>query len=167
MFWSNTKSTATDKRMQDCLSFVHTLKILELTVYMSHDDFPINEAPEGLSKRSKAVRAALEAQHVVQRQAKRVADVVLSTLALNCPTLAAVVIKTTWHITDAGPLVHAFSKSKQIDLYGRPTIVGMAVEPHMVKHHVPCADILEAEKFVFAWKRAEGSWQWHACCGRA
>jgi len=24
------------------------------------------------------------------------------------------------------------------------------VEPHMVKHHVPCADILEPDKFVFA-----------------
>jgi hypothetical protein len=74
---------------------------------------------------------------MVQRQAKRVADVVLSTLALNCPTLAAVVIKTTWHITDTGPPVHAFLKSKQTDLYGRTTIVDMAVEPHMVKHHEP------------------------------
>jgi hypothetical protein len=44
----------------------------------------------------------------------------------------------------------AFLRSKQLDQDGvmRSSIV--PVEPYMVKHHVPCAGILEPDKFVFA-----------------
>lgn len=44
----------------------------------------------------------------------------------------------------------AFLRSKSVDSSGKDRYVAVAVEPHMVKHHVPCADILEDEKFVFA-----------------
>jgi hypothetical protein len=73
-----------------------------------------------------------------------------STLAMSCPTLTAVVVKTCWCIPKDDYKVYAFLKSKQIDLYGHTTVVGMPVEPHMVKHYEPCSDILEPDRFVFA-----------------
>lgn len=44
----------------------------------------------------------------------------------------------------------AFLRSKQMyeDVVMWSSVV--PVEPHMVKHHVPCTDILEPDKFVFA-----------------
>ena len=43
----------------------------------------------------------------------------------------------------------AFLRSKQLGQDGVMRTSVVEVEPHMVKHHVPCADILEPDKFVF------------------
>lgn len=127
---------------------VRTLKVIELWVHMSADEFPETYG-QATNSRSHAGQDALVAQTIVQSQAKRTADMILSTLVVDCPGLAAVVIRTTWGESEAVPSVHAFLKSKQIDLYGRVSIVGMAVELCMVKHHEPCSEILESEKFIF------------------
>jgi hypothetical protein len=44
----------------------------------------------------------------------------------------------------------AFLRSKEGDSTGNERFAAIPIEPHMVKHHVPCADILQDEKFVFA-----------------
>jgi hypothetical protein len=44
----------------------------------------------------------------------------------------------------------AFLRSKKLSPTGEEVPIGLPVEPPLVKHHVPCADILEDEKFVFA-----------------
>jgi hypothetical protein len=43
----------------------------------------------------------------------------------------------------------AFLRLKKLNLDGDEIYTALSVEPHMVKHHVPCADILEEERFVF------------------
>jgi hypothetical protein len=43
----------------------------------------------------------------------------------------------------------AFLRSKEVDSAGDEKFVAIPIEPHMIKHHVPCADILEDERFVF------------------
>lgn len=127
---------------------VRTLKVLELSVCMTTDQFP---GPHGTVTGSllKSEQDASFTRTIVRSQARQTADMALSTLAVDCPDLAAVVIRTTCDIPESDPSVHAFLKSKQIDLYGRESIVGMAVEPYMVKHYEPYSDILESEKFIF------------------
>jgi hypothetical protein len=44
----------------------------------------------------------------------------------------------------------AFLRTKHVDPFGKQRHVIVPIEPHMVKHHAPCADILDEEKFVFA-----------------
>ena len=86
---------------------------------------------------------------------KRPADKVFSTLASTCPHFVALVIeaKCVPETQESGRLrgfqAFAFMKSKQTDLYGHTSVVRMAIEPHMVKHDEPCAEILEPERFPF------------------
>jgi hypothetical protein len=42
----------------------------------------------------------------------------------------------------------AFLRSKSVGPDGKETSVAVQIEPHMVKHHVVCADVLEEERFV-------------------
>lgn len=44
----------------------------------------------------------------------------------------------------------AFLRTKQLDQNGVMRSSVVPVEPHMVKHHVPCAEILEPDRFAFA-----------------
>lgn len=44
----------------------------------------------------------------------------------------------------------AFLCSEQSDQDGNKTYMAVKIEPHMIKHHVACADILEDERFDFA-----------------
>lgn len=80
---------------------------------------------------------------------KRAADKIFSTLASTCPRFVALVIEARCVPESrlCGFQAYAFLKSKQTDLYGHTSVVGMAVEPHMVKHYEPCAEILEPERF--------------------
>lgn len=141
---SETIDTVADIYTQDCLRPVHALKVLELTVFMDNAQLP---AP---LQRLPAPAFAFATQDIIRDQAKRTADMTFSTLAMSCPTLTAVVVKTCWCMPKDDYKVYAFLKSKQIDLYGHTTVVGMPVEPHMVKHYEPCSDILEPDRFVFA-----------------
>jgi hypothetical protein len=71
-------------------------------------------------------------------------------LALKLPKLMAVVIKVNGGRSYL--MTHdkfAFLRSKQLGQDGVMRTSVVQVEPHMVKHHVPCADILEPDKFVF------------------
>jgi len=71
--------------------------------------------------------------------------------ALKLPKLAAVVFVVEGQRSHL--LTHnrfAFLRSKVVDQTGEERYIPVPVEPHMVKHHVPCADILEPERFVFA-----------------
>jgi hypothetical protein len=80
----------------------------------------------------------------VQRSAERI-------FSLELPKLTAVVFEV--HGERKCLLTHnrfAFLRSQQADQTGGERCLAIAVEPHMVKHHVPCADILEAERFVFS-----------------
>jgi hypothetical protein len=84
----------------------------------------------------------------VLRTVKRAAEQIFG---LKLPKLTAVVFVIEGHRDRL--LTHrrfAFLRLKQMGQDGvmRTSVVQM--EPHMVKHHVPCADILEPDKFVFA-----------------
>ena len=43
----------------------------------------------------------------------------------------------------------AFLRSEQTGPGGGKVFVAVKMEPHMVKHHVACTDILEEERFVY------------------
>lgn len=67
------------------------------------------------------------------------------------PQLAAVVIKVSGLLSEIfKDETFAFLRSEHIGPDGKKTYTAVKTEPHMVKHHVACADILEEEKFVFA-----------------
>lgn len=69
----------------------------------------------------------------------------------NLPSLTAVVFVVSGR--RGRLLTHnrfAFLRSKQLDENGVMRSSIIPVEPQMVKHHVPCADILEPDRFVFA-----------------
>jgi hypothetical protein len=133
----------TNKHVQDCVRTASALVVLKLTVWVDCGTVPLNNdlSTEAYVK---------EVQKLAQRRGylvKRMADKILSTLASDCPRLKVVVIEAACQY---GRVNYAFLKSTQIDLYGHTTIVGMLVEPHMVKHYEPCSDILEPDRFVFA-----------------
>jgi hypothetical protein len=112
-------------------------------VYLSALEFP--SAEDLRSRRDNE-------QLYKQRLAKSTADRLLSELANNCPELAVVVIEIEDNrrfssddgtVPDYDGTTYAFIRSKQTDLYGNTSIVGMAVETHMVKHYEPCSDVLD------------------------
>jgi hypothetical protein len=92
-------------------------------------------------------------QDLTQRRelaVQNAADTIFSTLASHCPRLKVVVIESTSGSgVDDLPL-RAFLKSEQISMYGQITVFGMPIEPCMAKHHEPCSEILEPDRFVFA-----------------
>lgn len=68
---------------------------------------------------------------------------------LTIPQLTAVVTKVSGmpdELMEDG--IFAFLRSAGPD--GGSTYVAVNVEPHMIKHHVACADILEEERFNYA-----------------
>jgi len=75
-----------------------------------------------------------------------IVDKVFTSLAIDCPHLAVIVLVTMgkFHQDDG---VDTFMRAKQIDSSGESTFTGMPVEHHMVKHYEPCSEILEPEKF--------------------
>ena len=84
----------------------------------------------------------------VLRTVKRAAEQIFG---LKLPKLTAVVFVIEGERYEL--LTHnrfAFLLSKQLGKDGVMRSSVVQVEPHMVKHHVPCADILEPDKFVFA-----------------
>ena len=44
---------------------------------------------------------------------------------------------------DYDDTTYASIRSKQTDLHGNPSTVGMAVEMHMLKHYETCSDVLD------------------------
>ena len=67
------------------------------------------------------------------------------------PKLAAVVIKVSGLPSKIfEDETFAFLRSERISLEGKKTYMAVEIEPHMIKHHVACAEILEGERFVFA-----------------
>ena len=144
--------------IQACLHTVRALKVLKLVVYFSALQLPTAE--ELRSRRDTE-------QNWRQRVSKSTADKVLSELANSCPELMAVVIEIeddrivalqeshpgsggnfdddddNWSMPKHEDATYGFIRSKQTDLYGNTSIVGMAVETCMVKHYEPCSDILD------------------------
>ena len=129
---------------------MRALKVLKLLVYLN--TFRCPSAEELRSRRDNE-------QNWRQRLAKRTADKILSELANSCPELMAVVIEIEDNEPDDDDdndgggdgrtmpqnedVTYAFIRSKQTDLYGNTSTVGMAVETCMVKHYEPYSDILD------------------------
>jgi hypothetical protein len=66
------------------------------------------------------------------------------------PQLAAVVIKVSGLPSKVfEDRTFAFLRSEQTGPDGGNVYVAVKIEPHMVKHHVACADILEEERFTY------------------
>ena len=67
------------------------------------------------------------------------------------PQLAAVVIKVSGIPSKIfEDETFAFLRSEKVGPDGKKTYMAVRIEPHMIKHHVACVDILEDERFVFA-----------------
>jgi hypothetical protein len=129
-------------RFQDCLSQVHTLKVLHLTTYPACWRY---FGSEGMSMKMRE----LTLQHVL----KTVADKIFQALVPTCPKFLAVILDVQGDFLrsafDQSYLPHAFIRSKQIDPAGRSTCVGAPVKPTMVKHYEPCFDLLDPEAYFF------------------
>jgi hypothetical protein len=83
----------------------------------------------------------------VLREVKKLAENIFE---WKLPKLTAVVVVVEWQRSYLlKKKSFAFLRSKEVDSTGNERFVAVPIEPHMVKHHVPCADILEDEKFVF------------------
>jgi hypothetical protein len=136
----------TDMNFQGCVQRASALAVLRLNVWVSCNTIPLSHGASLEAHVRRAQDLAQRREHLI----KRTADKILSTLASSCPRLKVVVIEATWEYGLADYAVRAFLKSKQIDLFGHSTVVGMPVEPHMIKHYEPCSDVLEPDKFVFA-----------------
>jgi hypothetical protein len=82
---------------------------------------------------------------------KRTVDKTFSALAVSCPDLTVVVLKVDGRTVDKpeDDGTHPFLRSKQTDLHGQTTYVGVPVEQHMIKHYEPCSEILEPDNFGF------------------
>lgn len=148
--------------IQECLQTVRALRVLKLVVYFSSLELPSTE--ELRSRRDNE-------QHWRQRLARSTGDKILSELANSCPELTAVVIEmeddrlvasrfesnldsdgdedendddddTGWTMPKHDDATYAFIRSKQIDLHGITSTVGMAGETPMVKYYEPCSGIL-------------------------
>lgn len=95
-------------------------------------------------------------------QTNKRADKVFNALAPSCPRFLALVFeyKGVYRYCyqlcgryctcdeEEAMLELAYLRARQVDLYGQWTVVGVRVEPHMVKHHVPYTDVLEPERFI-------------------
>ena len=145
------KGIITDTHLQDCVQTASALVVLKLTIWLSCDTIPLSVVMHDLAQPLEAdVKVARDLAQRREHLVKRTADKILSTFASSCPRLKVVVIETAWEYGRDDYAVRAFLRSKQTDLYGRTTIVGMSVEPHMVKHYEPCSDILYPDEFVLA-----------------
>ncbi|KAK3636931.1 hypothetical protein LTR56_012591 [Elasticomyces elasticus] len=74
------------------------------------------------------------------------ADRVFKELSVSCPELIGLVIDARDKYND--PTRKPFKRfgylrGTQTDACGRAEAVGVPIEPHMIKHHEPCAEILE------------------------
>jgi hypothetical protein len=114
------ESAITDMHSQDCVRTASALVVLKLTVWKNYGAIPRTNDTSTNALR-KARTESSSWSVLLTRCSRR--------LALSCAS---------------------FMRSKQIDLFGHTTVVGMPVEPHMVKHYEPCSDILEPDRFVFA-----------------
>lgn len=66
------------------------------------------------------------------------------------PKLAALVIRVSvLHSETAEDEIFAFFRSEHVEMDGERMFVAVKIEPHMVKHNVACADVLDEEEFVF------------------
>lgn len=126
----------------------YSLKVLKLTVSLEFDFDMI--MPKEYAETGDNTQAAQDLTQRREHLVQSAADKIFSTLASRCPRLKVVVIESTWGCDLDDFAVRAFLKSERISLYGYLTAVGMPVEPCMVKHHEPCSEILEPDRFVFA-----------------
>jgi hypothetical protein len=123
-------------RFQDCLSQVHTLKVLRL-----YTD-PGCWIALMISTASVEVRK-LALQHVL----KTVADKIFQAPVPTCPKLLAVILDIRGESDSSASgkpyMPFAFVRSKESDPTGRSMYVGTPVKATMVKHYEPCFDLLD------------------------
>jgi hypothetical protein len=88
------------------------------------------------------------------RVIQSIVDKAFASLAISCPDLAVIVLATMGNFS-ADDGTHSFLRTKQIDLRGETTFIGMPIEHHMIKHYEPCSEILEPERFGFCRRISE------------
>ena len=87
-------------------------------------------------------------QHVL----KTAADKLFQTLGPACPKFLAVVLEVRGDFEKYFKKPHtpyAFLRTEQVDTAGASLYVGTPIESHMVKHHVPCFDLLDPPAFIY------------------
>lgn len=114
--------------------------------HLNDDQHPFDAGPKVVDE-----QAMLDAKEIVTIAA----DEGFRTLPPSCPKLLAVVFEAWGSDIDSIPFElckFGFLRSSQPNFFGRTTYAARSIEPHMAKHRIPYADVLEEERFVFAWK---------------
>jgi hypothetical protein len=98
-----------------------------------HDEFAANV----LLDMKRATQEKTAKDHV-----KVMADHFFGVLAPACPHLVALVVEATWEDGDELEC-GGFIRTKQTDVFGNISYVGVAVKEEAVKEYVPCSEVLE------------------------
>lgn len=120
---------------------VRPVRIRDQYLYPGDDDDDDDDLDD------EAVEALCDLQVATQvnqakAQAQLMADHIFQSLAVTNPRLTAIVIGLNCEGGCAIKIV-AFLRSKQADLFGSSTCVGIQTEEKLVKFHEPCSDVLE------------------------
>nr|OQO19521.1 hypothetical protein B0A51_12177 [Rachicladosporium sp. CCFEE 5018] len=94
-------------------------------------------------------RVLFQAQ--VRHLATTLANKIFHELLPACPRLRVVVVDAWEMPQDEAPghfATFAYLRASQTDVYGCTRAVAVEEPLHMIKHHEPCSDILEPEKFL-------------------
>nr|OQO16616.1 hypothetical protein B0A51_14117 [Rachicladosporium sp. CCFEE 5018] len=126
----------------DCVSNLRNLRSLKLRMYPECLDGSIYIESEER-------QTIFEAQ--IRHHAAALASKVFQELGVGCPRLRVVVVEAWEMPQDDTPdyfATFAFLRASQTDVYGCTRAVAVEEPLHMIKHHEPCSDILEPEKFL-------------------
>lgn len=120
---------------QEIVRPLKALRVLEVTIYPSSLDQTVTPTQ-------------MLCMPPVRREVRSLAQKIF---AWRLPKLTALVLVVEGvRVGLLKQRTFAFLRSETVGPAGKVKHGIIAVEPHMVKHHVPCADILEEDKFVFA-----------------
>ncbi|OQO00825.1 hypothetical protein B0A48_13512 [Cryoendolithus antarcticus] len=126
----------------DCVSNLRNLRTLKLRMYPDCLDGSIYIESEER-------QTIFEAQ--IRHHAVILASKVFQELGAGCPRLRVVVVEAWEMPQDDSPeyfATFAFLRASQTDVYGCTRAVAVEEPMHLIKHHEPCSDILEPERFM-------------------
>ncbi|KAK4548601.1 hypothetical protein LTR36_009511 [Oleoguttula mirabilis] len=136
-FWSKNDGLSA---FLDCLTGLSSLKTLRLFTYLEDNEEVL----------AAALKSSTQALHLLEQgraaQMQEQANKIFSKLSHVCPLLAVLAIDARRSDQDCGsPDVerHGFLRAQQTSMHGHTTVVGIPMEPHMIKHYASCCKILD------------------------
>lgn len=124
------------------MSNVHDLSILKLDVRpecLTFDDDLLDDDDDELENEVKELRYGKRLRNA-RNEVKQMADEILARLGTACPRLVAVVIGLHDDL-DAYCDCHGYIRTKQIDGFGKTTLVGFPVDEETIKGYEPSYEV--------------------------